>query len=76
MLGYSQVLPALQLASSNWQPHAQWHVPCRLLQESLADLNRQLAEPLPMNRFRPNVVVSTGGPGWVDDTWAGLRTGE
>jgi hypothetical protein len=47
-----------------------------LLQESLVDLNRQLPAPLPMNRFRPNVVVSTGGPGWVDDTWAGLRNSE
>jgi uncharacterized protein YcbX len=65
------------------QPHT-WHqllgclnpVPHVLLQESLVDLNRQLPAPLPMNRFRPNVVVSTGGPGWVDDTWAGLRNGE
>src|SRR5918994_2271907 len=31
-------------------------------EESLADLNRRLAEPLPMNRFRPNLVVAGGGP--------------
>ena len=29
---------------------------------SLADLNRRLAEPLPMNRFRPNVVLSGTAP--------------
>lgn len=29
---------------------------------SLADLNRRLAVPLPMNRFRPNIVVSGCGP--------------
>jgi uncharacterized protein len=27
-------------------------------EESLADLNRRLAEPLPMNRFRPSLVVA------------------
>lgn len=29
---------------------------------SLADLNARLAEPVPMNRFRPNVVVEGGEP--------------
>ena len=29
-----------------------------LSEASLADLNSRLAEPLPMNRFRPNVVLS------------------
>ena len=31
-------------------------------QASLDDLNNQLAEPLPMNRFRPNIVFTGGGP--------------
>ena len=31
-------------------------------EESLADLNRRLAEPLPMNRFRPNLVIAGGEP--------------
>lgn len=31
-------------------------------EESLADLNRRLADPLPMNRFRPNLVVAGGEP--------------
>ncbi len=31
-------------------------------EESLADLNRRLADPLPMNRFRPNLVVGGGEP--------------
>lgn len=30
-------------------------------EESLADLNRRLPDPLPMNRFRPNLVVAGGG---------------
>lgn len=29
---------------------------------SLADLNSRLAEPLPMNRFRPNIVFAGGTP--------------
>jgi uncharacterized protein YcbX len=31
-------------------------------EESLADLNARLLEPLPMNRFRPNLVIAGGGP--------------
>lgn len=36
-------------------------------EESLADLNSKLARPLPMNRFRPNLVI-TGGEPYVEDT--------
>jgi len=35
---------------------------------SLADLNSRLAQPLPMNRFRPNVVVSGCEP-YAEDGW-------
>lgn len=37
-----------------------------IAEESLADLNARLAEPLPMNRFRPNIVVRGGGAFWED----------
>lgn len=37
-------------------------------EESLAKLNAQLAEPVPMNRFRPNLVVS-GAPADAEMTW-------
>jgi len=43
-------------------------------EESLADLNARLAEPLPMNRFRPNIVVRGGGP-FAEDGWRRLRIG-
>jgi hypothetical protein len=33
---------------------------------SLADLNERLPEPVPMERFRPNLVV-TGLPAWAED---------
>lgn len=42
--------------------------------ESLADLNGRLAEPLPMNRFRPNLVVSGLGP-FGEDAVRLLRIG-
>jgi uncharacterized protein len=43
-------------------------------EESLADLNARLAEPLPMNRFRPNIVVRGGGP-FAEDGWRRVRIG-
>jgi uncharacterized protein YcbX len=35
---------------------------------SLDDLNARLERPVPMNRFRPNLVVS-GCPPWAEDSW-------
>jgi len=43
-------------------------------EESLAKLNAQLAEPVPMNRFRPNLVVS-GAPADAEMAWADFRIG-
>ncbi len=44
-------------------------------EESLADLNSRLAVPLPMNRFRPNLVVSGCGP-YGEDSWMRIAIGE
>lgn len=41
---------------------------------SLADLNRRLTTPLPMNRFRPNLVVSGSEP-FAEGSWRHLRIG-
>ncbi len=43
-------------------------------QESLDDLNQRLNEPLLMNRFRPNIVISGGAP-FGEDTVASLQIG-
>jgi len=43
--------------------------------ESLDDLNGRLAEPLPMNRFRPNLVLEGLGP-FGEDGVKRLRVGE
>lgn len=45
------------------------------LQESLDDLNGRLAEPVPMERFRPSVVVG-GAPAWSEDHWRTVEFGE
>jgi uncharacterized protein YcbX len=42
---------------------------------SLADLNARIGRELPMNRFRPNIVVA-GLPAWVEDGLGELRCGE
>lgn len=42
---------------------------------SLADLNQRLKTPVPMNRFRPNVVFSGGAP-YEEDTWKNFQIGE
>ncbi len=44
-------------------------------QEALNDLNTRLAEPLPMNRFRPNLVF-TGGTPFAEDNWTDFTIGE
>jgi len=48
-------------------------------ENSLADLNRRLAAKnhpaLPMNRFRPNLVVS-GAPAFAEDRWGEIRVGD
>jgi len=44
-------------------------------QASLDELNSRLAVPVPMNRFRPNIVVSGALP-FEEDTWAEIQVGE
>jgi len=41
---------------------------------SLADLNTRFRTPLPMNRFRPNLVVAGSAP-FAEDTWRGFTVG-
>jgi len=49
--------------------------PLLLLGEaSLEDLNSRLERPVPMNRFRPNLVVS-GSSAYAEDGWQKIRIG-
>ena len=43
-------------------------------ESSLADLNGRMASPLPMNRFRPNLVVRGSEP-FEEDRWKTVRIG-
>jgi uncharacterized protein len=45
-----------------------------LSQASVDDLNTRLAVPVPMNRFRPNIVVSGCGA-YDEDRWKDIRIG-
>ncbi len=44
-------------------------------ESSLEDLNGRLEVPLPMNRFRPNIIVSGSAP-FEEDIWKSCKTGE
>jgi uncharacterized protein len=44
-------------------------------ENSLEDLNERLENPVPMNRFRPNFVVS-GSDAFDEDGWKKIRIGE
>jgi uncharacterized protein len=44
-------------------------------ESSLAELNRHTSEPVPMERFRPNIVVA-GWPAYAEDTLSELHIGE
>jgi len=43
-------------------------------EEGLVDLNSHLEHPVPMNRFRPNIVVKGCEP-FAEDTWNRIRVG-
>jgi uncharacterized protein len=50
--------------------------PLLLISEaSLEDLNGRLESPIPMNRFRPNLVVRGCGP-YAEDGWEEVRAGD
>jgi uncharacterized protein YcbX len=44
-------------------------------EEGLQDLNSRLETPLPMNRFRPNVVVQGCAP-FEEDSWNRIKVGD
>lgn len=44
-------------------------------EESLQDLNSRLETPVPMNRFRPNLVVRGCEP-FAEDTWNRIKLGD
>jgi uncharacterized protein YcbX len=50
--------------------------PVLLMSEaSVADLNKRMPQPVPMNRFRPNLVVRELEP-YAEDSWRKIRIGD
>ena len=45
-------------------------------ESSLDELNRRLAVPLPMNRFRPNIVVRDAAAPFDEDGWQQITIGD
>ena len=45
------------------------------VQASLEELNSRLDDRVPMDRFRPNIVVNGQEP-WAEDTWQKLSLGD
>ena len=39
----------------------------------MADLNAHLDEPIPMDRFRPNIVLEGSQEPWAEDQWGGQK---
>jgi uncharacterized protein YcbX len=69
-----RVDPAYAVEESNQVGFADGYPFLLISEESLADLNTRMQEPLPMNRFRPNIVVSGGEP-YGEDRWRRIRIG-
>jgi hypothetical protein len=64
-------VPAYELHSS-LQDATPFHL---TTEESLADLNARMATPIPMNRFRPNLVVRGAAP-YAEDRWKAIAIGD
>jgi MOSC domain-containing protein len=46
-----------------------------IAEESVADVNRLLDTPVPLDRFRPSLVIA-GAPAFAEDTWQTVRIGQ
>eukprot|EP00877_Chromochloris_zofingiensis_P006088 jgi/Chrzof1/1732/Cz10g18280.t1 len=44
-------------------------------EESLKELNHQMPAELPMERFRPNIILAGADGGWEEDKWAAITVG-
>jgi uncharacterized protein YcbX len=71
-----------RLVNEKWAVHEDDHTgfsdgyPILLTsEEGLQDLNTRLESPVPMNRFRPNIVVKGCEP-FGEDTWNRIRAGD
>ena len=69
-----EIAPAHRAAEGPEIPFADAFPTMLASEESLAELNSRLRKPVPMNRFRPNIVVRGAAP-YEEDTWKTIRAG-
>ena len=75
LMAFVPEAPALQVPSYEVHSSLQDATPFHLTtEESLADLNARMAAPIPMNRFRPNLVVRGATP-YAEDGWNTIAIG-
>jgi uncharacterized protein YcbX len=68
--------PALHAPSYETHSSLQDATPFHLTtEESLADLNARMVSPIPMNRFRPNLIVRGAEP-YAEDGWRTINIGD
>ena len=75
LMAFVPEAPALSVPAYEVHSSLQDATPFHLTtEESLADLNARMAVPIPMNRFRPNLVVRGAAP-YAEDDWKSLSIG-
>jgi uncharacterized protein YcbX len=76
LMAFAPAAPALSVPF--YEVHSSLHdaTPFHLTsEESLADLNARARTSLPMNRFRPNLVVR-GASAYAEDSWRAVEVGD
>lgn len=76
LMAFVSDVAALEVPSYEARSTLQDATPFHLTNEaSLADLNARMAAPIPMNRFRPNLVIRGADP-YAEDGWKTVAIGE
>jgi uncharacterized protein len=75
LMAFAPEATALNVPSYETHSSLQDATPFHLTaEESLADLNARMGAPIPMNRFRPNLVVRGAAP-YAEDEWKKISIG-
>jgi uncharacterized protein len=75
LMAFVPAAPALNVPPYETQSSLHDATPFHLTsEESLSDLNARASTPLPMNRFRPNLVVR-GATAYAEDSWKTIAFG-